>query len=142
MNRNTHFGIALFTGIAVIWLVPFVAALTGALPGLATALRWLQAHELPTELITWGLFALLPVLLTALLVGLVLFRLPGNRRLALGSASLPFVLYSLVTNIGVLVWAGNSVLSAATAALPWLVAAMVPLGLFLSMLTVRQPIEA
>ena len=142
MSRNLHMGIALLSGIALIWLVPIVAALAAATPGLAAALRWLQEHELPAEIVTWGVFALLPVVLTALLVGFVLFRIPGNRKLALGVASVPFVLYSLAMNIGLFVWAGNSLFNAATNALPWLIAVMVPLGFFLSMLAVRQPSEA
>ena len=142
MSRNTHVGIALLAGIAVVWLVPIFSALATSIPGLANVLRGVKEHGLPGEIVSWALFSLLPVAMTALLVGLVLFRLPGNRRLALPIASAPFVLYSLAVNIGLFVWAGNSLLSAASNTLPWLVAAMVPLGFFLSMLAVRQPSEA
>jgi hypothetical protein len=139
MSRYTHMMVALLAGVALIWLVPVLAALVTGVPGLASTISWLQRHELPLELLTWGVFALLPVVVAALLVGLVLFCVPGNRLVALVLASAPFVLYSLATNLGLHFWTGSSLLEAASNALPWLIAFMVPLGLLLSMLSLRRP---
>ncbi len=77
------------------------------------------------------LLAYLPVLLVALLVGLVVFRLEGNRvQLFLATAS-PFVLFGLYQNLSMLLPL-NALAVVLQSAEFWLSVAIVPIGLALA----------
>jgi hypothetical protein len=133
MNRFWTVGIAALAGVAVISLVNAAAVIIAALPGLKGFLKWLRANELPVELFNPGLLTLIPVVAVALLVGLLVFRLPGSRTVLFLSAAAPYVFYSLYINIGMLIWAGSSFDAAVTYPLAWLVASMAPLGLLIAL---------
>ena len=129
MNRPSRIALSLLAGVALIWLVQFAAAAVSAIPGLASLLRWLHANQFPSEILSPGIVAWLPVFGMSLIVGLVTFRLPERRFILFSCTAAPFFAYSLYMNVGMWVSAGSSFETAVLQPQAWLIVLVALLGL-------------
>ena len=90
----------------------------------------------------FAMSGMLPVFLTAFIVGALVFTFRGTAKTIFALLAAPFVIYSLVLNVGLWLAAGNPISEAISKPYPWLVAVAVPVGLAVALLVSRLKVRS
>jgi hypothetical protein len=138
MGRNTRYGLAILAGFAIICLYPVALALAAALPGLASLLRWMKLHDLPSQIVFPYLMVFGVMTLVAFIFGLIVFQIRENHLVLFACAVTPFIAIFSGINLN-LFWSNAPAHPGLLDLDTWIALATVPLGLALAMLVCREP---
>jgi len=142
MNTRLSAALALSGGMAIVWLVPYAAAWLWQAPWTTPLVRWLRLSFPESELPVFAMSGMLPVFLTAFIVGALVFTFRGTTKAVFALLAAPFVIYSLVLDVGFWFAAGSSISAAISRPYPWLVAIAVPVGLAVALLVSRVKVRS
>ena len=142
MNTRLSAALALSGGMAIVWLVPYAAAWLWQAPWTIPLARWLRLSFPESELPVFAMSGMLPVFLTAFVVGALVFAFRGTAKTVFALLAAPFVIYSLILNVGFWFAAGNSLSEAISRPYPWFVAMAAPVGLAVALLVSRLKVRS